>query len=92
MERGVRSSSWVLTSSRFQAGAAGMVAVVAALLAWPIARGGLDPETAALISGRSISMAGMAMTLAGAFFLARHRLEPDQHISLHKTCRVFKGP
>jgi hypothetical protein len=45
MERGVRSNFGVLTSSRFQAGAVGVVAVPAALLAWlwPIGIGGEMP-------------------------------------------------
>ena len=44
---------------------------LAALCAWPLARAGIRPETAALIAGRTISLSGWAATLAGAFFLAR---------------------
>ncbi len=49
---------------------------LAALGAWPIARAGLRPESAALIAGRTISLAGWAATLAGAFFLARFQGAP----------------
>ena len=44
---------------------------LAALLAWPMARAGLDPVTAALAAGRSLSMLGLALTLAAAWRLAR---------------------
>ena len=46
---------------------------LAALCAWPMARAGLDAETAARLAGRAISIAGLVATLAGAFFLARSR-------------------
>ena len=49
---------------------------LAALCAWPMARAGLRPESAALIAGRSISLAGWAATLAGAFLLARFQGAP----------------
>jgi hypothetical protein len=49
---------------------------LAALCAWPMARAGLRPESAALIAGRTISLAGWAATLAGAFFLARFQGAP----------------
>jgi len=44
---------------------------LAALLAWPMARAGLDLVTAALAAGRSLSMLGLALTLAAAYRLAR---------------------
>jgi len=44
---------------------------LAALLAWPMARAGLDPVTAALAAGRSLSMLGLAVTLTAAYPLAR---------------------
>jgi len=44
---------------------------LAALLAWPMARAGLDPVTAALVAGRSLSMLSWALTLAAAWRLAR---------------------
>ncbi len=44
---------------------------LAALCAWPIARAGIDAETAARVAGRALSLAGWVATLAGAFVLAR---------------------
>ncbi len=44
---------------------------LAALCAWPIARAGIDVETAARIAGRTLSLLGWMATLAGAFVLAR---------------------
>ena len=44
---------------------------LAALCAWPIARAGIDAETAARIAGRTLSLLGWIATLAGAFVLAR---------------------
>jgi hypothetical protein len=44
---------------------------LAALLAWPMARAGLDVVTAALAAGRSLSMSGLAVTLAAVYRLAR---------------------
>ncbi len=44
---------------------------LAALCAWPIARAGIDVETAARIAGRTLSFLGWMATLAGAFVLAR---------------------
>jgi hypothetical protein len=49
---------------------------LAALGAWPMARAGLDAETAARVAGRALSMAGFAAMLAGAFFLARMKGAP----------------
>jgi hypothetical protein len=43
----------------------------AALLAWPMARAGLDPVTAARVAGRSLSALGLLATLAAASGLAR---------------------
>jgi hypothetical protein len=44
---------------------------VTALLAWPLARAGVDPVLAALVAGRSLSLAGLLVTLAASFRLAR---------------------
>ena len=44
---------------------------VAALAAWPMARAGLDPVTAARVAGRSLSALGLLATLAAAYRLAR---------------------
>ncbi|MFI5457589.1 MAG: hypothetical protein ACHRXM_19275 [Isosphaerales bacterium] len=44
---------------------------LAALLAWPMVRAGLDPVTAALAAGRSLSMLGLALALVAAYRLAR---------------------
>jgi Dolichyl-phosphate-mannose-protein mannosyltransferase len=44
---------------------------LAALLAWPLYRAGLDPITAALAVGRSLSLLGLAWTIALAYRLAR---------------------
>jgi hypothetical protein len=44
---------------------------LAALSAWPIARAGVDVETAARFAGRTLSFLGWMATLAGAFVLAR---------------------
>jgi len=44
---------------------------LAALLAWPMARAGLDPVPAALAAGRCLSMVGLGVTLAAAHRLAR---------------------
>ena len=43
---------------------------LAALGAWPLARAGFDPTTAALGSGRALSMLGMLATMAAASRLA----------------------
>jgi hypothetical protein len=43
----------------------------AALLAWPMARAGLDPVVAARVAGRLISAAGLAATMAAAYRLGR---------------------
>src|SRR5262249_40148594 len=42
----------------------------AALLAWPMAAAGVDPITAARVSGRSISAMGLLVTLGAAYRLA----------------------
>ncbi len=44
---------------------------IAALLAWPMARAGLGFVTAALASGRMLSLLGLALTAAAAYRLAR---------------------
>ncbi len=44
---------------------------LAALLAWPMARARFDLVSAALTAGRSLSMLGLALTLAAAYRLAR---------------------
>jgi hypothetical protein len=44
---------------------------LAALLAWPLARAGLDVVSAARIAGRSLSMLGLLTTLAAAYRLAQ---------------------
>ena len=44
---------------------------LAALLAWTMARTGLEPMTAALVAGRSLSLMGLAMTLTAVYRLAR---------------------
>jgi len=44
---------------------------LAALLAWPINRTGLQPMVAALVAGRSLSLLGLAVTLTAAYRLAR---------------------
>ena len=44
---------------------------LAALLAWPLVRLGIDPVTAALAAGRSLSFVGLAGTLAAAYRIAR---------------------
>ena len=44
---------------------------LAALLAWPLYRAGLDPVTAALAAGRSLSLLGLVWTIAMAYRLAR---------------------
>ena len=44
---------------------------LAALVAWPLYRAGLDPITAALTAGRSLSLLGLAWTIAMAYWLAR---------------------
>jgi hypothetical protein len=44
---------------------------VAALSAWPMARAGLEPVTAARVAGRSLSALGLVATLAAAYRLAR---------------------
>ena len=44
---------------------------LAAVLAWPLARAGLDPVSAALVAGRSLSVLGLLATLVAAFRLAR---------------------
>jgi hypothetical protein len=44
---------------------------LAALGAWPLARAGLDPVSAALVAGRSLSVLGLLATLAAAYRLAR---------------------
>ena len=49
---------------------------VAALCAWALARAGIRPEQAALVAGRTISLAGWAAMLVGAFFLARFQRAP----------------
>ena len=49
---------------------------LAALFAWPIFRGSLDADRAALVAGRTISLVGFAATLAGVFCLARFRGAP----------------
>ncbi len=43
----------------------------AGLAAWPMARAGLHPVTAARIAGRSLSVLGLMATLAAAYRLAR---------------------
>jgi hypothetical protein len=49
---------------------------LAALGAWPLARAGLRPEHAALVVGRTISLAAWAAALAGVFSLARFQGAP----------------
>jgi hypothetical protein len=44
---------------------------LAAFCAWPVARGGIDAETAARWAGRTLSLIGWVAMLAGAFVLAR---------------------
>jgi hypothetical protein len=44
---------------------------LAALLAWPIFRAGVDPVWAALAAGRAISFVGLGLTGAAAYRLAR---------------------
>jgi hypothetical protein len=44
---------------------------LAALVAWPMARLGLQPVAAALVAGRLLSVIGLVATLAAAFQLAR---------------------
>jgi hypothetical protein len=44
---------------------------LAALVAWPMVRLGLDPVPAVLAAGRSLSLLGLVVTLATAFALAR---------------------
>ncbi len=44
---------------------------LAALIAWPITRVGVDVVTAALAAGRAISILGLAVTLVAAYRLAR---------------------
>jgi hypothetical protein len=44
---------------------------LAALLAWPMVRLGLDPLPAALVAGRSLSALGLVATLVAAFGAAR---------------------
>jgi hypothetical protein len=44
---------------------------LAALGAWPVARGGIDAVTAARWAGRTLSLVGWVAMLAGAFVLAR---------------------
>jgi len=44
---------------------------LAALAAWPLARAGLDPLSASLVAGRSLSVLGLLATLAAAYRLAR---------------------
>jgi hypothetical protein len=44
---------------------------LAALLAWSVARAGLDPVSAARVAGRSISFLGLLTTLGAAYRLAR---------------------
>ncbi len=44
---------------------------LAALAAWPIARAGVDPVSAALVAGRSLSVLGLLATVAMAYRMAR---------------------
>jgi len=44
---------------------------LAALLAWPVYRTGVDPIWAALVAGRAISFVGLGWTVAAAYRLAR---------------------
>jgi Dolichyl-phosphate-mannose-protein mannosyltransferase len=44
---------------------------LAALMAWPLYRGGLDHVTAALAAGRALSFLGLGWTLVAAYRLAR---------------------
>lgn len=44
---------------------------LAALLAWPMARAGLDLVTAAMAAGRTLSLLGLALNAAAAYRLAR---------------------
>ncbi|MGO9466005.1 MAG: glycosyltransferase family 39 protein [Isosphaeraceae bacterium] len=44
---------------------------LAALLAWPLSRVGIEPITAALVAGRFLSVLGLLATLAMAYRLAR---------------------